>query len=179
MGFVERIRNIIRVASFVKWDNLYTGSDLGPPICSKWGGPGEAKSHPAIGFCWKYHKYQKNANSANIKGVGDRERFWTTNLLQMGRPWGYQIASCFRVCWKLHKLKKTKRPIQSSLKSQRILDDIAFFFVIFKNPYTGSHFGPQICSKLWGPGEAKSHPALGFVESCINLIKVANYGNIK
>jgi hypothetical protein len=36
-----------------------------------------------------------------------RKRFWTPIMLQMGRPWGGQIASCYGVCWKLHKSHKS------------------------------------------------------------------------
>ena len=43
------------------------------------------------------------------------------------------------------------------------------------NLYTVSNFGVQVCSKWGGPGEVKSHPAMRFVESIINIVKVASF----
>ena len=59
-------------------------------------------------------------------------------------------------------------------KAQGFLDENSCFFLIFNNPYTGCHLGPHICSKSEGPGEAKSHPAIGLLENIKNMIKVGN-----
>ena len=97
------------------------------------------------------------------------------------------MASCIKVI-ENQKQRAISSKIPCDLRNYQLVPQLAVFDIDLGGPmsilnkinsYTVSHFLPKICSKFGGHREAKSHSAIGFVEKFINIIEVANYGNIK